>query len=157
MTVLPVHAQNVMLVIISRMALVLNVLLELMHPLQPTTNAQLVPMVQPLLLAQKLLLIVLIVLVKVLDVSLALQLLLANAQNAVLVMLWKMAHALNVLLELGQLKPPPHAHPVLQAKPPLLAQKLLLTVKTVLVRLMDVPHALIPMLVHAQNALLVMV
>jgi len=64
----------------------------------------------------------------------------------------------NVLLVFTQeLEPATNAQHVLQAKLPPLVQLLTPPVKIVLVRLMDVLHALIPVLPHAQNALQVMV
>lgn len=69
------------------MELVLNALRELMPQLELQTSAQLVVMVIPLLLAQKLLLTVKPVIKRMLDVSLAQLLMLASAQNALQVIL----------------------------------------------------------------------
>lgn len=69
-----------------------------------------------------------------------------------------MVLALNVLRVLMPLlELPTNAQLVLQAKPPQLDQLMILPVKIALVRLLDVPPALILVLLHAQNALLVMV
>jgi len=87
LTMVLLHAQNVMLVITSRPVLAPNVVLVLGQKLTHRTNALLVMMAIPLLLAQKLLPTVKLVIKRMLDVSLALQLLLANAQTGVRVML----------------------------------------------------------------------
>jgi len=104
--------------------------------LKEQPHAQLVLMALPLLKVQPLLRPVLLVLEMMQDVSHALNLVQASAQNAMPVMLWLMVHALNVKLVLGPQLNQPNAQLVLALPPPLLAQLLLLPV--LLVPMLDV-------------------